>query len=299
MISKLLVLLLLAFISPAFSQTPVQPQPQVPAQTAVYPKIFESKTWTEVTREDIQKKLEDADVLIIGEEHDDKEGHAEKLKLLQLFASSIKYKFAISMEMLERDQQEIVNEYLSGFIDEKLFQSEMRLWQNYDSDYKPIVNFARDKRLAVIAANAPRRYTKMVSRRGLDYLYKLPQSSKDNIAPLYTIPAYVSSGYESKISAVLSSHSQGTELKNMILAQYLWDATMADSIIKHIEATRQKIVHINGRFHSDEYYGVTHRLQLAGLKVLTISMFPLRGEKKLDNTLSPLADVIYITGALP
>ena len=51
------------------------------------------------------------------------------------------------MEMFERDGQVVLNEYLAGLIDEKLFQSDCKLWNNYE-DYKPIVLFAKENKAA-------------------------------------------------------------------------------------------------------------------------------------------------------
>lgn len=262
----------------------------------IYPKIYDSKTGNAIDFEEIAQKFENVDVLIVGEEHDDKIGHAEKLKLIQFLQERIK--FVISMEMFERDQQVVLNEYLAGLIDEKLFQTDCKLWSNYE-DYKPIVLFAKENKIPIIAANAPRRYVRMLSRNGLDELYKFPSSSRKFFAPIYTIERYRQEAYENKIFGSIAGHGgEKLGMKNMILAQNLWDATMADSIQKIIDKKRTKVFHINGRFHSDEYMGVTHRLTKLGFTVLTISMFVNRtSEIQNQNDLKKYSDIIYITGA--
>lgn len=259
-----------------------------------YPKIYESSTWNPIGFEDILNKFQTVDVLIIGEEHDDKKGHEEKSKLIRYIAE--KQNFIISMEMFERDQQVVLNEYLAGLIDDKLFQSDIKLWTNYE-DYKPIVMFAKENKIPVLAANAPRRYVRMLSRNGLSEMYKFPSISKKYIAPLYTVELYRQEIYENKIFGSIAGHGgEKLGMKNMILAQNLWDATMADSILKVVEKKRTKVIHINGRFHSDESMGVTYRLTQLGLKVLTISMFVHRSsEIPNQNQLKKYADIIYIT----
>lgn len=260
-----------------------------------FPKIYDSETWNPIGYEEIAEKFKTVDVLILGEEHDDKKGHEEKVKLIRYLSE--KQKFYISMEMFERDQQVVLNEYLGGFIDEKLFLSDARLWNNFE-DYKPIVQFAKEKKIFILAANAPRRYARMLSRNGLEELEKFPQSSKKYFAPLYMLNLFRQETYESKISESMSGHlSEKKAISNMIQAQYLWDATMADSIIRKIEYKKRKIIHINGRFHSDERMGVTHRLTSLGLKVLTISMFMQRSLEIPNQANSKkYADIIYITG---
>jgi uncharacterized iron-regulated protein len=259
-----------------------------------YPIIFDSKSWNQIGFEEIAEKFQSVDVILIGEEHDDKIGHAEKLKLIRFLSE--RQKFIISMEMFERDQQIVLNEFLSGLIDEKIFQTDIKLWNNFE-DYKPIVLFAKENKIPVLASNAPRRYVRMLSRNGLEELYRFPTSSKKLFAPIYMIEPYRQEAYENKIFGSIAGHTnEKLGMKNMILAQNLWDATMADSIAKSLDRKRAKIIHINGRFHSDEYMGVTHRLTQLGIKVLTISMFVQRtAESPNQNQLKKYADIIYIT----
>ncbi len=259
-----------------------------------YPILFDAKSWNQIGFEEIAEKYQSVDVILIGEEHDDKIGHAEKLKLIRFLSE--RQKFIISMEMFERDQQIVLNEFLSGLIDEKIFQTDIKLWNNFE-DYKPIVLFAKENKIPILASNAPRRYVRMLSRNGLEELYRFPTSSKKLFAPIYMIEPYRQEAYENKIFGSIAGHTnEKLGMKNMILAQNLWDATMADSIAKSLDRKRAKIIHINGRFHSDEYMGVTHRLTQLGIKVLTISMFVQRtAESPNQNQLKKYADIIYIT----
>ena len=151
--NKFLSLCLCASVAIFFSLT-------VSAQET-YPKIYESNTWNPIGFEEIEEKFKSVDVILIGEEHDDKVGHAEKLKLIRFLSE--RQSFIISMEMFERDGQVVLNEYLVGLIDEKLFQSDCKLWNNYE-DYKPIVLFAKENKIPILAANAPRRYVRILSR---------------------------------------------------------------------------------------------------------------------------------------
>lgn len=260
-----------------------------------FPKIYDSASLKEINFDDISEKLNHASVLILGEEHDDKKGHTEKLKLIRYLAE--RHNIVISMEMFERDQQTILNEYLAGLIDEKIFQTDLKLWTNYE-DYKPIVLLAKENKIQILAANAPRRYVKILARHGLDELYKFPFRSRKYFAPIYMIEKYRQENYENKIFGSLAGHGKDTiDLKNMILAQNLWDATMTDSIVKFLDRKKTKIVHINGRFHSDEYMGISHRLMQLGIKVVTVSMFVFRSTETPDpNQFKKFGDIIYLTG---
>jgi uncharacterized iron-regulated protein len=265
-----------------------------------YPIIYSFHKWEKIKPSELALLFEGYDVIILGEEHDDNFGHEEKLKLIKLFSE--KYPITISMEMFERDQQAILDEYISGQIDEKLFKIDMRLWNNYEKDYRPIVEFAKEKKLKIIASNAPRRYVRMVSRNGIEKLKELTQEAYRFLPPLHLITTFRNTEYESKVSLMLgdtssqSLHSQ-TLMKNFVLAQHLWDASMSHAISEHLTTKTGKIVHINGRMHSDDGMGVTNRLRQAGFKVLTVSMFPIKiAEKRPEDFYAKTADIIYITG---
>lgn len=71
-----------------------------------------------------------------------------------------------------------------------------RLWNNHKTDYKPLVDFAKNNRTPFIATNVPRRYASMVFREGFEALNSLPSNEKKWIAPLpipydSTLPGYV------------------------------------------------------------------------------------------------------------
>lgn len=253
--------------------------------------IYFKNQFTEKNLNSIEQDFLKSDVLVIGEEHDDKIGHQFKLELIQFLSS--KNDMSISMEMFETDQQIVLNEYLNGFIDEKTFLTNIKLWNNYE-DYKPIIELAKEKKIPVIAANAPRRYVRILSRKGFSELEKLPLESKKYLPSLYMIESFRDINYEKKISESISAHGKMSEqsLNQMILAQHLWDASMSEQIYK--QKQNKKIIHINGRFHSDNKMGVVFRLEKMGLKVLTISL--IQNEKDAK---SELADYVIITSNTP
>ena len=61
----------------------------------------------------------------------------------------------------------------------------------------------------------------------------------------------------------------------MIPGQSLWDATMAYSIYQAIQKNASaKILHLNGRFHTEERYGIVQRLAEfdPGIKSIVITL---------------------------
>ena len=126
------------------------------------------------------------DAIFLGEQHDDAVGHAIEAELFRrtVSAYSPQRKVALSMEMFERDIQVVVDEYLANLITEQHFLASSRPWGNYKTDYRPLVELAKEKHLDVIAANAPRRYVNMVSRNGRDALNGLSKDAREWLPPL-------------------------------------------------------------------------------------------------------------------
>ena len=150
---------------------------------------------------------------------------------------------------------------------------EARAWNNY-KDYKPVVEFAKQNNLSVIAANTPRRYVSMVSSNGMSSLAGLPKSSKQYLPPL---PYDTLAGkYYEKFQGFMGGGSPGTNNPKIYYSQNLWDAGMSTSIYKFWKKNKEKkIFHMVGRFHSDEKLGTAEQLlkRNSKLKILNISCF--------------------------
>ena len=169
-------------------------------------RIFDGQG-NEKNIEQIIDEIKKADVVFLGENHDDTVAHGLQLEILK--AAFEKYgkdrKVTLSMEMFERDVQTVLNEYLNNLISEQHFLSSSRPWGNYKTDYRPSVEFAKENKLEVIAANAPRRYVNMVSRLGRASLEKLSPDAKKWLAPLPFGEA--SDAYAAKFNALMGKMS--------------------------------------------------------------------------------------------
>lgn len=215
----------------------------------------------------IVKAMGGADAVFLGEQHDDAVGHAIEAELFRraVEAYSPQRRVALSMEMFERDVQIVLNEYLKGLISEQHFLLSSRPWPNYKTDYRPLVELAKEKRLDVIAANAPRRYVNMVSRNGRDSLNALSPEARSWLAPLpYPEP---SNAYRDKFNALMSGNSgdptrmNPNAASNLIYSQSLWDATMANSVADYLKGNKHALViHLNGSFHTESRLGTAERL---------------------------------------
>lgn len=243
-----------------------------------------------VEAKEIEKKFQQAQVLILGEEHNDKTGHEWKLSFIQSLAPNVQ--FSISFEMLERDQQIIINEYIQGLYDEAMFRENMRLWNNWN-DYHPILEFAKKSHIGVLAANPPRRYVRAISKKGIEVWKEFPSLAYLYLPNLELVQKFRDKEYETKfMNAMQGAHSQNIE--NFLLAQHIWDESMAEVIAREVTNYKNKVIHINGRFHSDNFMGVSFRLKSKNIKVVTVSIVP-QSNIKNETEFKGLADFIVLT----
>ena len=235
-------------------------------------RVYSVKLAKEVTLNEIVNDMADHDVLFYGEEHNDSVTHYLEKMIFQLLYAKYGNSVALSMEMFERDVQPVMNEYLKGFIREKHFIKDARAWSNY-RDYKPMVELAKEKGLDVVCANSPVRYNNLAGRKGEEELLKLPEESQANFAP---VPYDTASGdYYEKLTGIPQHASAAPDTAkkaapamggmpgfDMVLSQSLWDATMAYSISEYLKHHKgQKVMQVNGRFHSDEGFAAAAQLK--------------------------------------
>lgn len=225
-------------------------------------RIFDGKG-NPATLEDILKAIEKTDVAFLGEQHDDATAHFLQFQIFKAVVEKYKQerKVALSLEMFERDVQIVVDEYLKNQISETHFLSSSRPWGNYKTDYRPLVELAKENNLPVIAANAPRRYVNMVSRLGRNSLDNLSKDAKKWLAPLPF--GFASDAYAQKFNALMGQTDSVTPQQHspMLNAQSLWDATMAYSIAKFLKANKKAlVVHLNGSFHTENRLGTAEHL---------------------------------------
>ena len=133
---------------------------------------------------DIVKSAVKADVVFFGELHDNPISHWLEFELAKsLFADKGK-NLILAAEMFETDNQLLIDEYFAGLFKESSFESEVRKWNNYATDYKPLLSFAKENGLKFVASNIPRHYASMVASGGFEALDKVTAEGKAFIAPL-------------------------------------------------------------------------------------------------------------------
>lgn len=195
----------------------------------------------------LPERITDADVILIGEWHTHSAIHRFQTDLLKQLNTQ-KANITLSMEQFSRDSQPVLNQYLAGEIGEQPFTKQANAWPNYESDYRPLIEYAKSNQLDVIAANAPKAIVQCIGRVGLEYLETLPVQQRRDIAETVDNSA---SEYKEKFMASLH-HGTPEQTEKQYSAQISWDETMAESITHYLAQNPDKqVMHIAGKFHTE------------------------------------------------
>ena len=233
-------------------------------------------------------RIAGADVLFLGEQHDNTTCH--ELQHWTTLALAERRPVALSLEQFESDVQASLDSYLAGDITEAAFLGESRPWSNYAEHYRPTVEWARAEGVPVIAANIPRPLARKVSRGRWEELGVIGDPNSPWALNVEE-PAY-----RARFEEAMGNHggTESADLDDWFAAQCVKDDRMAESIAAHLKATSDApplVIHWCGRFHSDHRLGTVSRLaaRRPDLEILTVSM------ETTDDLAAPLPDEVALS----
>lgn len=234
-----------------------------------------------------------ADIVLFGELHDNPICHWLQKELTQDLFNDKKQNLVLGAEMFEADDQIALNEYLAGRISEKTLKDEVKLWNNFATDYKPLLDFAKTNKLNFVAANIPRRYANMVYGKGEKMLDSIDTEAKKWIAPF---PIKYDGNLKCYKDIFESAGGHGGD--NLPKSQAYKDATMAHFILKNWSKGKT-FLHYNGAYHSNHHQGIEWYLKQenANLKVMVISSTEQKDINVLEEGSLGSGDFIICTPA--
>lgn len=199
--------------------------------------------------------LSESDMVFFGEYHTNPISHWLQLELSKSFFEIKGDQLFFGAEMFENGNQLVLDEYLNDFYPEdKMLPEITQLWSNYKTDYKPLLNFAKDHNLRFIATNIPRRYASMLNKKGIDALKELSPEALEMIGPDLetffdpTVKAYA------EMADKMGGHIPPNML-NIQIAQASKDATMAHFALKNFRPG-DLLFHFQGSYHSNYNQGI-------------------------------------------
>jgi uncharacterized iron-regulated protein len=266
----------------------------VAAQSSYVPeRVFDSARHEFADFEMMLADLVKADVVFVGEEHDDLNTHRLELALLEGIARRRPGGVFVGLEMFERDVQDPLDHFQMGHLTEEEFLKASRPWKNYAKDYKPLVDFAIKAEWPVFASNVPRTIAAEVSKSGLAALNSKSGDDVKWFAKETQCP--VGDGYFKRFAEAMGDHPESgssskktpalglQERDRYYQAQCLKDETMGESVAQAYATgatggKRPLVVHFNGSFHSDYFQGTVERARrrLPGKRVDVITIVPIK-----------------------
>lgn len=244
-------------------------------------------------------ELAQADVVLLGEQHNDALAHWLELQVAKDLLRLKKPGFLVlGLEMFERDVQPLVAQYAAGTLPDSAFERQARPWPNYATDYRPLLQFARASKIPVFGTNAPRPFARTVAQGSLKALDKLPAADRALLAPLPLKVDYELPGYKNMAAMFGGNAHGGAGGQTIIQAQALKDATMAHFITQSRQPG-QTLLHLNGSYHSDHHDGIVAYLRQYApkLRVKTISVVTQAQLLTLDQEQMNVADYVVVVPA--
>ena len=234
----------------------------LPFQSSASAEIISATNTSEIV-----DRVSQEDVVYLGENHDSPEIHQQQLEIitqLQVSADS-EPEMAIAWEMFQRPFQPMLDRYLAGIITEQQLreQTEYDMRWGFDWEfYAPILRYAKEQQISLIAMNTPEEITQKVAQSGLDSLegsdYRYIPPAKD--IDLSNVE------YRQRLQDIYEQHveyGQGnsTDADNFFAAQVLWDETMAEAIaLHHQQHPNSQIIVLVGKAHVMYNYAVPDRV---------------------------------------
>jgi len=275
----------------------------------------------ESTFQDLCRNCADHRLILFGEVHTDLVAHQIQKDLYQFCLDTFGNDCSLSLEMLTRDAQLIVDEFLSGTANEMEFlRDAVHGWPDFKTDYLPLVELAKSNQCDVIAANCPLRYVSLSNRQGASILHSLSADAKTYFAELEGYKPmsrrlvektvwFMTGGHGSESESDLESEGcpmsgfkMSDSLHNQLEAQNLWDATMAHSIYRYFQnqSKEKRMLHITGKFHTEHQLGIPEHMQhysdqhgVVGITHVSVSCIPV----PLDEIDNLLVNPIFLDAA--
>lgn len=263
--TKLITLLMLFLV---FNTSCARAQKSYTNDNPAY--VIYNSSGKKVSYSEMLRSVSGADILFFGELHNDVISHWLELKLTEDLFKLKGDKLVVGAEMWEADNQLVLDELMkSPFVDLNTYIESSVMWQNFTNDYLPILRYAKDNEIPFVATNVPRRYARIVSKRGDAALDSLTAEAKSYIAPL-PIHMDLKADFYNYIADVFKETQQmamtGTSLTNIVKAQMVKDATMAHFILQNLP-DKGYFFHFNGELHSAFSSGIGYYIKHYAPKV--------------------------------
>jgi uncharacterized iron-regulated protein len=272
------------------------PQPQTATMDGVAEhfrpgQIVDLASGKIIAFEDLIAHISSKDLIFVGEAHDNPDHHLIQIQILQAVASR-SASLTIGMEFFQKPQQPIVDRYVQGESTEKEFLEAVEWKKNWGFDYhfyRPLMQFARERKYRVLAINAPNSLVRKVARTGLK---SLEPAERDQLPKDIDLTR---DRHRAFLQEIYNEHSPG-ELKEFEFfyeAQCVWEEAMASNLAEHLVSGKGKLIAFTGNGHIVNKFGIPDRtVRRVPASMVTVMPYPLNGQETIDRA---AADYVWFT----
>ncbi len=245
---------------------------------------------------EVLERYQDAQVILLGEQHDRAEDHRWQLHLLAALHGR-RPDMSVGFEMLPRRSQDALDAWLRHELDEDdlLRQSNwFEVWGHASSLYLPLFQFARMHGIPAYGLNVDR---DTVRRVGRDGWHEVPAAEREHVGPAAEPPE----AYVDEMRDVLAYHpapdgvDEDDYLEQFVRSQTVWDRAMAEKLAEAAERHDGPAVAIVGRGHTEYGRGIPHQLADLGVERIVVLLPHRNGEPCLDEPPYPAHALFGVT----
>lgn len=245
---------------------------ELPTMTPIVVQMEKSATVPE-----LMENLRSERLLYVGETHTAFADHLLQLEVLRGMASRPEG-LAIGVEWFQARFQPVLDSYLAGEIDEAEMLRGTEYYQRWRFDYRlyrPIIRFARENGIPMIALNASQELTGEIGRVGIN---GLPEALRDELPDSYDVN---DKDYEDKLREMFKAHDRGGRVSDegaferFVEVQLTWDETMAEHVADYLNSNPDgRILVLAGKGHVGGRSGIPNRVtRRTGIEGKTIASF--------------------------
>ena len=204
-------------------------------------------------------QLDDARVVLVGENHTRYDHHMVQLEIFRQLYQKFPT-LVLGVEWFQQPFQEHLDEYIAGKITEKEMLKRTEYFNRWSYDYRlyqPIMRYAREHEIPVIALNAPRELLRALTTSGFD---DLPAELKVQLPESYD---WTDKKYQERLRKVFDLHPEyNGEFDDFLRSQLTWDESMAERASEHLqENPDSRMLILAGSGHIMFGSGIPNRIQ--------------------------------------
>jgi|WetSurMetagenome_2_1015567.scaffolds.fasta_scaffold77773_2 uncharacterized iron-regulated protein len=192
--------------------------------------ITDTKTGELITPQQLAERLATTRLLLIGEEHTNREFHNVQFRVLDALIKSGR-RVLIGLEMYPYTEQPFLDQWNGGQVTEDGFLRVSRWYENWGYNwlyYRDIFMLARDHKVLVFGVNTPREVVSAVRMKGIaglppELAAHIPKDIDVDNADHATFFRTTFEGNEGPVHGMSVPDEM---FKNMLSAQCTWDASM-------------------------------------------------------------------------